>query len=262
MQLQCENGQRPKRLGPERGRWKPRRWLLWMPASVQRALRAAYHRYQIRRGRFTSDDPAFKSLDHLLEPGATALDIGANLGRYTLRMAELVGENGHVLAFEPVPDTFELLARHVRYAGCKNVSLFQMAVADRCGIQKLVLPVKQTGLAAHYFAHLLAPGEEANDEILTVYCCTIDSLSLSHPPRLVKIDVEGDEPRVLAGMRETLAAARPFVLVEVHGSRVPEMMANLGYNGTRLGGSQDWLFWPPEGEETARRAIEAVAAAR
>ena len=74
-----------------------------------------------------------------VKKGNVVLDIGANIGYYTLIFAKLVGENGKVFAFEPDPTNFALLKKNVEMNGYKNVVLVQRAVSNKTGKLKLYL---------------------------------------------------------------------------------------------------------------------------
>ena len=126
----------------------------WLPAGCRQALRRAYYAWQIRAGRFGSDEADFSLLSRLVGNGETVLDIGANVGRYTLRLSELVGRSGRVFAFEPVPETFEILAANARRARYENITLMNVAVSNASRVARLVVPTAQAGFAAHYFAHV------------------------------------------------------------------------------------------------------------
>ncbi|HEY6045537.1 MAG TPA: hypothetical protein VIU65_02980, partial [Pyrinomonadaceae bacterium] len=81
-----------------------------MPSSWQLEIRRHLYRRQIRRGVFTTHEPEYGLLSSFLSDGDWAIDIGANIGHYTKGMSDLVGARGRVIAFEPVADTFTLLA--------------------------------------------------------------------------------------------------------------------------------------------------------
>jgi FkbM family methyltransferase len=66
-------------------------------------------------------------------PGMTVFDIGANAGYLTLLMSKLVGEFGHVHAFEPIPQTFNSLLQTLQINGLRNVTVHQVAVSDHVG---------------------------------------------------------------------------------------------------------------------------------
>jgi hypothetical protein len=74
-----------------------------------------------------------------IKKGDVVLDIGANIGYYTLIFAKLVGEEGKVFAFEPEPTNFSLLEKNVEINGYKNVVLIQKAVSNETGKIRLYL---------------------------------------------------------------------------------------------------------------------------
>src|SRR6185312_12382199 len=88
-----------------------------LPQPVQHRLKRALYAHQIRRGTFRTPEPEFDLLPQLVRPGSVVIDVGANIGHYTLRLAQLVGPEGRVYAFEPMPKTFDLLCRNVVTAG-------------------------------------------------------------------------------------------------------------------------------------------------
>src|SRR4030067_729726 len=90
-----------------------KRLVAYMPIRWQQGLKRKYYAYKIYRGGFHAHDPEYQHLESFISKGDWVLDIGANIGHYTLKFSSLVGENGRVFAIEPVPETFELLAANV-----------------------------------------------------------------------------------------------------------------------------------------------------
>lgn len=150
----------------------------------------------------------------LIAPGATVIDVGANLGEYTLIAAKHVGRAGSVLAFEPLPETFALLERSVSENGFDNVRMFQVALSDRDGRATLRLPPSSnSGLASLAAAH--------DDDGFEVECMRLDTvLERNRAGRVdvMKIDVEGFEHQVIVGACRTLAHDKPMILFEVNGT--------------------------------------------
>jgi FkbM family methyltransferase len=213
------------------------RILVKAPAPLRRALRDAHLAWQIRRGAFRSDEPEFERLSRWIGDGDWALDVGANLGHYTARLAALVGERGRVLAFEPIRDTFECLSANVRRLGLRNVSLFNAAACDRAGLVPMTVPSFPTGWPNPYEARI-----EAADGAEPVLGMAIDSLDIPARVRLVKIDVEGHELGALRGMRGLLARDQPTLVVETSSAEVDAWLAALGYRGERLPGSPNRIY--------------------
>lgn len=81
-----------------------------LPPLWQQELKRIHFRREIRRHTFASTEPEFRLLDSMISAGDWVMDIGANVGHYTKRLSDLVGPRGRVIAVEPVPDTFALLA--------------------------------------------------------------------------------------------------------------------------------------------------------
>jgi FkbM family methyltransferase len=193
--------------GQLRGRW-------WDPASrgkIFRILNGTYEREQTRL------------FEQLLRPGGVVLDVGANVGYYTLLASVLVGDGGAVHAFEPEPRNAEFLRRHLRINRRRNVTVQQAAVSDRAGTARFAFG-SGTGTG-----HLGETGE------LEVRTLRLDDYCAEHAlaPAALKIDVEGAEMSVLQGARETLARHRPAIFLSTHGAEVHAaclaFLRDLGY---------------------------------
>lgn len=133
-------------------------------------------------------------------PGMIAVDVGANIGLYTLALARLVGPTGRVHAVEPAPANLRALRRAVEDAGAANVVVHAAAAGAEAGNVALHLAPGNQG------DHRIFPGADAR-ETVRVPSIVLDDL-LGAEPRVdfVKIDVQGAELPVLVGMRRTLAA--------------------------------------------------------
>jgi len=206
------------------------------PETTQHELRRLFFRRQIRGSRFATNEQEYKLLDRFIGTGDWALDIGANVGHYAMRMSELVGATGRVLAFEPVPDTFALLAANARLFPFANVSLFNVAASDRTASVGIKMPRFSEGLINYYQAQLTS-----EPTALTIVGLPIDALSLPVKVKLVKIDVEGHELPVLRGMQHLLERDHPVLIVETSSDQVVELLEGLGYASERLPGSSNLL---------------------
>lgn len=167
----------------------------------------------------------------LLKPGMTAIDVGAHAGYYTLLFSRLVGPQGMVLAFEPHPDTFAVLARNVRRRRLANVRLFEAAASDHEGH----LPLWLTPLSV---GHSLLPAKQAATESRRVATTTLDAVARTHAlarADLVKVDVEGAEAEVLAGLRELASRSSGLAVIleykpeilRARGEDLPALLARL-----------------------------------
>jgi len=174
-------------------------------------------------------EPEMSLLPRLLQPGAKALDIGANHGVVSLEVARCVGENGHVWAFEPtsVPRGRLLQSRQLnRYE--RRITVVPAALAEADG---------ETSFAVHDNSELNSRGGDGEVRE-TVQLLALDGWLARHAPDavidFVKLDAEGDELRVLAGAADFFARQSPVVMFEFkHGKVVShpliEAWQALGY---------------------------------
>lgn len=152
-------------------------------------------------------------------PGATALDVGANVGAYSLLLGQWVGASGSVFAFEPAPDVFQGLTRHIALNGLERiVTPVPAAIGDRVAVAALVVA------GTHGESRLALKGDDASVTI-DVAVTTIDAFCAERglTPDFIKVDVEGFELSVLRGARETIrrAGKRLALFVEMHPSVWP-----------------------------------------
>jgi FkbM family methyltransferase len=153
-----------------------------------------------------------------VKPGDVVLDIGAHIGYYTLILANCVGTDGCVYAFEPDPANFRLLTRNVHSNHYRHVTLLKKAVSDRCGDAVLL----QAANSSHH--SLLNPG--AGRVGLGAETLTIDAYLQGRADQIhfVKIDTEGCELNVIKGMSGVLnRSPQVTVMMEFAPSR---MVAN------------------------------------
>ncbi len=209
-----------------------------LPTRWQGELRRLRYARQIRLNAFKTDEPEYDLLPQLVKPGDWVIDIGANVGHYTKRLSELVGAKGRVIAFEPTPTTFSLLAANVQLFAHPNVTLFNAAVSDHFAEVGLSIPHFETGLTNYYEAQV-AP---AGDGRLAVLTLSLDALDIPHQIALVKIDAEDHEAFVLAGMRKLIERDHPILIVETGAQAVVALLTSLGYLPEKLPGSPNFLF--------------------
>jgi FkbM family methyltransferase len=143
-------------------------------------------------------------LSRNLEAGMVFADVGANVGFYTALAASLVGSNGRVLAFEPSPYAYKRLLDLVTKNQLHNVTPINQGVADRPGRLQLYLGTGSRNHSPTMVAH-------ANTDQFEVPVTTLDEITSElgiDRIDFLKVDVEGFEPRVLAGAHRLLAERR------------------------------------------------------
>ena len=159
----------------------------------------------------------------VVREGDTVVDLGANMGYFTLLAARLVGEKGRVYAFEPEPVNYDLLLRNIALNGYDNVVALQKAVSDTS--DKVMLSIHSTDSGRHTIRQA-GYGEEYG-EVIEVESVTLDSFFKDKPfPDVVKIDVEGAELQALAGMVRIIEAKRDLkIFIEFY----PALLEESGY---------------------------------
>jgi FkbM family methyltransferase len=167
-------------------------------------------------------------------PGTVFLDVGANVGFYTLLASSLVQDSGKVFAFEPVPRNVRYLEKHLTMNAVQNVTLFKAAVSDH------------PGKATFQEGPSNSEGKLSEDGELVVDLVSLDDLFLKGLiplPDYIKIDVEGAEFSVLRGARHVLTVGRPTIFLATHGDEVRSkclsMLQSLGYSCRPLSNATD-----------------------
>jgi FkbM family methyltransferase len=138
-----------------------------------------------------------------IRSGDTVLDLGANVGYYTLLFAELVGEHGRVFAFEPDPSNLRLLEKNVRLNGFTNVVLVPEAVSDRTGDLRLFLSASNKG------DHRIYDSQDGRTSI-PIKVVRLDDYFAHRKGRVdfIKMDIQGAEPSAVRGMPSLLESNR------------------------------------------------------
>ena len=132
--------------------------------------------------------------------GMTFLDVGANIGYYTALAARIVGPNGNVIALEPDPESYQYLEQTIKANAVGNVRAFQIAASDSPATLPLFISKDNRG-----DNRLYAPAEKRPQ--IEVEARPIDELLSENNINtvdLIKIDVQGYEPKVIAGLEKTI----------------------------------------------------------
>lgn len=149
--------------------------------------------------------------DHV-QPGSRVLDIGAQSGFYSLLLSRLVGPEGMVFAFEPLPANLRVLEENLRLNSIPNVTIRREAVSDFSGDISFEFP--------HEEASLIAGPLLESDNLGTFQVPAISLDDFVHQTgqsiQFIKMDVEGAEAAVLRGGAQTLRTYHPSLVVELH----------------------------------------------
>ncbi len=173
-----------------------------------------------------------------LQPGDVAVDVGANIGFFSVLFGTLVGPEGSVVAFEPVPENLSVLKRNLSLNALGNVAIVEAA----CG--------RTNGVTAMQMGRNFSTARMAG-EGRSVSLTTIDSVmsAEARPVRFMKIDIEGAELFALEGSIETIARSPDIELILEYnesaflhygytGANVLDFMASRGFRSTDVRSGQ------------------------
>ncbi len=187
-----------------------------------------------------------QAFEAVIPNGAIVYDIGANVGYYSLLAAALVGDEGLVYAFEPLPRNVDFLRRHVALNHFKQVEIIEAAVSDRTGQASFDLG------ASSAMGHISDSGE------IDVRMVSLDDLLNAgeiRPPDYMKVDVEGAEYQALKGARKLLERHHPILFLDTHQreAHLPtiDLLRDLGYrfkilDGQSLKETKELIAFPAE----------------
>lgn len=187
-------------------------------------------------GRWDSNETA--AINSIVRPGFTVVEVGANFGVHTLRMADLVGSKGAVHTFEANPNVSKYLKQSIALNDLQTrVNVYEKAAGDRAEDVYLTYGVANIG-----GGHLVS-NEEGT---IPVKMVTLDDELGSPKIDLLKIDAEGCEAKIIDGAKDIIAASPDMILMmewcpghlKNQGSNPKEFLEklkNLGFKAWRIG---------------------------
>jgi FkbM family methyltransferase len=180
----------------------------------------------------------------ILRTGDTFVDVGANVGYVTLLGAARVGRGGRVVAVEPYPPNFRILTEQVERNRLGYVKLMPVALSDEPGSLRLYAPPAEEH-RDYNVSYVKSENYQAVDVPTRKLDDVLDELGIE-TVRLMKVDVEGAEPKVFAGGERSLGAGRvQHVISEINGPylvkvgssprKVCEQMKGMGFEFAKVG---------------------------
>ena len=201
----------------------------------------------------------------LLSAGDVVVDVGANIGFFTLLSSSLVGSSGRVLAVEPHPNNFGILQSSLARNGIKNVTAVPVGLGETAGTGVVEMR-NQEDFPNRTASMVPGSGEDKADVVVV----TLPQLLADHGidrVRLVKIDVDGLETAIVRGATDLLqSGAVDYLIVEFNpywlstaGTSASDFVAELEAAGMVDGTSQDrlaqWFFGPGEDRLFCRKGL-------
>lgn len=172
-------------------------------------------------------------LRKLLRPGDHFVDGGANIGYFTLKAAQLVGERGRVDAFEPQPDNRARLLKNIEVNKLVGrIDVHDVALSDRPG--EVMIHFFTSGDGKNHGCSTIVPPEGAQTRATAVRTVRMDEHLRGTTPRLVKLDIEGAEPLAVRGMTGLLQSPKPPAVIIEWAGHAPAEFGPRGAVGLLL----------------------------
>jgi len=148
----------------------------------------------------------------LIKPGMNVLEIGANIGYYTILMGKLVGRDGRLYAYEPYPFSYNTAKKNIELNNLSdNVELYDLAVSDKNSVQKLYL-----GNGANLHTLLQNNRNSGYINIKTIDIMDVIK-KIGRPINLLRMDIEGHERNIFARFsEENLNILPEYIFFEIH----------------------------------------------
>jgi FkbM family methyltransferase len=199
------------------------------------------------------DTETFRLLDRvfvtsgLLAKDSVLVDVGGNIGYYTMWLCTVAGGRGFVYSFEPSPDVVQLLRDNLDLNKITNAAVIESACGDNVGTTEFFL-------SSHHHSssiHAKWAGVEQGARRTVVAMTTLDAFFAPktgrRAPAFIKFDIEGGGTKALPGCRQLFREARPFVLIESHmpeeDRAISNVLCEFNYRGYRLN-NRKWVKKP------------------
>ncbi|MET7932508.1 FkbM family methyltransferase [Streptomyces sp. NPDC005322] len=169
-------------------------------------------------------------LQRRLKPGDVFVDVGANIGYYSVLASRLVGDGGKVVAVEASPTFHQVLLDQARRNGCTNVRAVNAAVSDRDELLTFILASSR-----NMGANSIVPYDGPAESTFEIAAQPLPDLLAEEEitrARVIKIDVEGAEGGVVRGLTPVLDRLRPDVEITIEVT--PQRMSKLGDSAEEL----------------------------
>jgi FkbM family methyltransferase len=166
------------------------------------------------------DTAAIRSVLRLVGPDWVVLDVGANIGFWTVPLAKALRGGGRLHAFEPVPANFARLVQNVERNEVSLVAqVHQFGLSDAEGVAQISLREDFARGAGTGNAAIVIDSEDLRFECVDIRVFRLDDIFESlkvHRLDFIKVDIEGHEDKFLAGGAEVIRRFRPIIYIEIN----------------------------------------------
>ena len=149
-----------------------------------------------------------KIMRDIVKEGMTVVDIGANIGYYSLILSDLVGKKGKVISIEPEPENFRLLLKNINANNKSNINSVKRALSDKDGAIDFFISEEHKG------DHRSYDSGDKRKKIKVKSICLDAFLGSKIKPDIIKMDIQGAEYSAIKGMENTLKKKDVILLME------------------------------------------------
>jgi len=197
------------------------------------SMRKTFQAYVLRQIHEETTTALFKKM---VKPQDTVLDLGANIGYFTLLAARLVGKSGKVFSFEPEPTNFNYLKKNIEINGYGNVTAENKAVSNTNGKTKLFICSYDSGhhtINQYDGIEAYSRGKPSEKNFIEIDTVILDEFlkDKTEKVNIVKIDIEGAETLAISGMRSIL---KNNAKIKVFLEFFPILIEKMGHSSAKL----------------------------
>jgi FkbM family methyltransferase len=199
------------------------------------------------------DTETFRLLDRvfvasgLLAKDSVLVDVGGNIGYYTLWLSRVAGERGFVYSFEPSHDVVRVLRDNIDLNKMTNIEVIESACGDHVGTTEFFLSSHHHSSSIHAKWAGVEQGARRTEVAMTTLDAFFAAKTGRRFPAFIKFDIEGGGTQALPGCRQLFREARPFVLIESHmpeeDRAISNVLCEFNYSGYRLN-NRKWVRKP------------------
>ena len=183
----------------------------------------------LKRKKLVSSENEFYLLKKFIKKNHNVIDVGANIGRYSFKLSELVGKNGLVYAFEPMNKSYLTLLSLINFSEVKNILPFNFALSNKSNF--VMMKEQESPHKKDYLFGTQTESKIVNDnkDSILKYAIKLDEIKIKKKISFIKIDCEGFELQVLKGAKSIIKKNKPVILVEFNNNKVVSFLKFLGY---------------------------------
>tara|TARA_B100000787_G_C16138101_1_gene270641 strand:+ start:174 stop:872 length:699 start_codon:yes stop_codon:yes gene_type:complete len=180
--------------------------------------------------KLVSREDEFFILRKFIKKNQNVIDVGANIGRYSFELSNIVGKKGLVYVFEPMQKSYLTLLTLITLNDVKNIIPFNLALSDKSNFVRMK-EFSALDKKSYIFSTQTESRIVSNKKDSTIkYSIKLDDLKIKKKISFIKIDCEGFEMEVLKGGKNMIKVNKPVLLVENLNNKIPKFLKSLHYS--------------------------------